>query len=907
MAEKVIIDVDIDNKGAVKATQDLTSSIVDQTDAIKDTNDEIKKLEKSNKDLATQNKDLNDQIKKGAIGRVEGNKQIEANSKAIDTNKAKIKQNKVEVIAQKDALSKTKAERKSAIKTMKAEEGSIDALRAQNAKLTKARNAVNLTTKEGQTRLKEINAELDKNNDTIKSNTDELTQQRINIGNYKSAFEGLPGPIKTVQTAFTTLLANPFFAVIAGLVLTLKFLKEAFTRSAEGQDALAKGMGFLKGLVVIVEKAFDKLAKIVISAFEDPQQAVKDLWEGIKENFINRLEGALGFFKSAGAIIKSIFTLDFDALKDQFTDLGKALVKATTGFEVEDIVEGFNKIKDIVTDTIKESQRLEQATLDARRADISAITRIAVLEGEVAKARLDAADKLKNTEKRLEALAVAEQKSIDLINTQIGLAQTRLSIKIAENAQANSGLETLEEQANLEAQIIRLGNQKSAELRTFGKLQAGILDEQIDKELKQAQASAKLKAKSRDEELALLVASFDKILEAENITARKRIDIEKLRSDSVAAINKIAQDEKEALDKRNTEALEERLEIEKEIVNEDRLEAAETDVERFEIEQEIAQERFNAEQTALEDALELKKITLEEFNLGQIKNQRKFNKDTAKIQKKADGAELKAVIKKIDKIADDTQKGADALFSIIDASLNLQFQKLDDTHNKERASLQKKLDDGLISQDEFDKESLALDRKQALEKHKLDVKKFKADQAKSVVEILINTAKGVGQALGAFPPPASFAFAAAVGILGGIQLANVLSKDPPPAPSFAEGGSIIQGKSHAQGGEDVYVGGRLMGNVQGGEGLFITKREATMDALSHINKSFGGRGFSSSVNSRFYQEGGGMKDIGENISLEQMTAAFTEAVSELPQPVVLVSDIQMGMETTEEAIGVTSV
>lgn len=54
----------------------------------------------------------------------------------------------------------------------------------------------------------------------------------------------------------------------------------------------------------------------------------------------------------------------------------------------------------------------------------------------------------------------------------------------------------------------------------------------------------------------------------------------------------------------------------------------------------------------------------------------------------------------------------------------------------------------------------------------------------AVVSIAINTAKGIGQALGTYPPPASFVLAAITGVLGALQIAAVLSK---PIPSYAEG------------------------------------------------------------------------------------------------------------------------
>lgn len=78
-----------------------------------------------------------------------------------------------------------------------------------------------------------------------------------------------------------------------------------------------------------------------------------------------------------------------------------------------------------------------------------------------------------------------------------------------------------------------------------------------------------------------------------------------------------------------------------------------------------------------------------------------------------------------------------------------------------------------LEKDKIDKEQRAADRKRAIFQKTL-----------AAVEIAINTAKGIGMALGSFPPPVSFALAAVVGVIGALQIAAVLSK---PIPAFAEG------------------------------------------------------------------------------------------------------------------------
>ncbi len=77
-------------------------------------------------------------------------------------------------------------------------------------------------------------------------------------------------------------------------------------------------------------------------------------------------------------------------------------------------------------------------------------------------------------------------------------------------------------------------------------------------------------------------------------------------------------------------------------------------------------------------------------------------------------------------------------------------------------------------------------KEEALQKKQQDQKRKQAifNKTVAVFEIGVNTAKGIGNALGSFPPPASFVLAGIVGAIGALQIAAVLSK---PIPQFAVG------------------------------------------------------------------------------------------------------------------------
>ena len=159
---------------------------------------------------------------------------------------------------QETAAKKTK-------EAIQAEEGSIAALREANKKLTAERNATTTATEAGRAKIKQLNADLDKNNATIKENVDAYTKQKIGIGGYTDALDkmvpGLGATIngfKGMTKSAVEFLATPIGMVIGALGLALGALTAYFKGSEEGQDKLAKAMAIgkvvMQGVLVVVEK-----------------------------------------------------------------------------------------------------------------------------------------------------------------------------------------------------------------------------------------------------------------------------------------------------------------------------------------------------------------------------------------------------------------------------------------------------------------------------------------------------------------------------------------------------------------------------------------------------------------------------------------------------------------------------
>lgn len=160
-------------------------------------------------------------------------------------------------------------------------------------------------------------------------------------------------------------------------------------------------------------------------------------------------------------------------------------------------------------------------------------------------------------------------------------------------------------------------------------------------------------------------------------------------------------------------------------------------------------------------------------------------------------------------------------------------------------------------------------------------------------QALLDTYRAANLALATIPPPFGQIIAGATVVQGLANVAKINSKAP---PKFAEGGGIeIGGPSHSGGGSDVSIGGQPVANVEGGEGLFVMKKNAfqSLKALSSYNQKFGGRSWMSGSHGHLADGGAVSRGSAPGIdrrALQDTQQGFTQAVQAL-NLVVRVSDI----------------
>jgi hypothetical protein len=400
--EKVLIEIEVDNDQAVK---DINKQ-----------NEAIERLQQENKELAAQGK---------------------KNSKQYQQNAASIQ--------------KLNSSRRQNIKLVSAEKGSLNELRANLARLTTQRNAVNTSTKEGAAEFKRLNKQIKEQNDSIKEAEQSGGDFRRSVGDYKSALDGV---IPSFQGLNAAMLASPIGLIVAGITA----LVYAFSKTE-------KGAKFLKTTLAVLNAVFDTLvgyvgqfAVSIVDAFENPVQSLQNFANLVQNYVLEKVNALIDMFGFLGDVIKNVFEGDFDAAVESAKKAGDSFLKANpyvdlfeaTAEAAENVVE---KVKENVVATIE----LEDATWKLQRSMLATQKEIAKLEGQEAVLASRAEDATLSFQEQEEA----QQKLIDvqkqkfatqqsLISQEINLIQTQLDIA------KRNGQDTLEIQRELTAKQIEL-------------------------------------------------------------------------------------------------------------------------------------------------------------------------------------------------------------------------------------------------------------------------------------------------------------------------------------------------------------------------------------------------------------------------------------------------------------------
>jgi hypothetical protein len=312
---------------------------------------------------------------------------------------------------------------------------SIEKLTAANKALREERKKVDLSTDEGIKRVKDINAQIEKNTTVIVSNSTTLEKNRANVGNYTEsinkskvgqadfnknlaaatpALDSMSGGLVSASSGFmgmvrsaAAFIATPIGAVIAAIGAAIAALTAYFKSSEDAENKLTKITVIFGAVLEQLMNGAEAVGEFLYNAFANPQQSLKDFGKFLQEQVMNRFTGMLELIPNLGKAVGLLF-------EGKFSEAGEvaanAVLKVTLGVE-----DGVNKVKDFISEVgeavslgIKNGEQLAkiQAKLNADERKLTVERAKVALEvgklrekalheeGEVKKATIQQAIKL---------------------------------------------------------------------------------------------------------------------------------------------------------------------------------------------------------------------------------------------------------------------------------------------------------------------------------------------------------------------------------------------------------------------------------------------------------------------------------------------------------------------------------
>ena len=545
--------------------------------------------------------------------------------------------------------------------------------------------------------------------------------------------------------------------------------KKALDKYVESLRAAARE----KYLKAIVDQKAEALAKAEYSSLEENISWYQKAWNSVKNmgnmsaayqnNLVSSIENKSKRIKEAEQELK---TATDQLMKEQ----AKKVEGSTTGTDTTEtpLVGGGDKEgkgkKEKAKDYSKEYEAAKRARLEAEQA----------LQKEIAQGLEESLDKqLATTEQKYNEKKFKLQQENATLEQEIGT----LAAEKSNDPNREKAIAEKRKLMELNKQIeVAYEQQKEQELL------------QVREKYHAKEAERRVKERSREIE-ALRRQKSEEIIEIQSLEDAKAQLKGQLSERELAQI-KTLEAAKKAL----------RVQAEKELLEES--------LKNFEEQKQIlmgylstltgeAKEKLKEDITQIED-----KMIQAREKLDDIKN----NKDAK--EEKAAGKELE----KVD-VLGFTAKDWEDTFSHLDEMSNRfkavdmvvgamsnafsQFAQLQQNLNQkelatytksqeqQKQALLTRLNQGYISQAQYQKELAKLEEEAQAKKKELAVKQFQAQKAMNMMSIVANTATGIMRAYSDAGPIAGSVFAAIVGAMGAVQLGIVAAQQP---PSYARGG-----------------------------------------------------------------------------------------------------------------------
>jgi hypothetical protein len=783
----------------------------------------LAKLKKELADLTAKQKENKEALKLGTISQeeyYESQVKLEAETKSL---KEATRQAETAYMANAKAsagagmsikqLSAELSKNKQAYQNLSKEERENDAIGGELLRTIQAQDA----------EYKELQVSIGNTQVMVGSYSDAIQSSLPIMGGFGGQIQtiiGTLGQIKTALTGFTTAMKAQATATngsvktlklfrialistgIGAIVVALGSLIGAFASTQRGADAIARALAPVKEIFAVFvgflqDKAlaiFDRLKE----AINNPKQAFQDLLGFVKDVVINRFKGLQMFFEGWGNnFVGSWQTLGLKLKKvlNNVPIIGAGLGKDALAKLDKDIAIAEKKVTD-------GAQKMKKGLAQATGMD-------AVVEGFNKAGK--AMDEASKRAQRMQDILVAIRKSEITLNRDLERNRRKME----------------EQKLILENQLLPIEERNKA-----GKEYMRLLDENVKRESdisKMKLEHARLSMEANDTDDQAKREYYDMIAENERMLAEatgRRIEVQNKLNDfqkqAIADVKKQEEERLKAQAEAEKEAQKTALENQKQALQE-RIALEEFEFKKKQIlfggtQQEEYEMEVAHQKTMLDLKLEYAKIA---------------GDSEVEVKRETDLAILELEKQRVDKLKEDEkerqeyqlglkaeqakkeQELYEAGEKVGQEAFKAELRRIEATQKREIDSLTLRRQAGEISQEEYEKKRLEIEKDAFEKKKNLDIK-----------QVLMNSAVAVSKMLsqgGAFSLPLLIALAAKTAG----QIATI------KAQKFRFGGNV-GGKLHSQGGT----------MIEAEKGEAVIMREAvnpiTAPILSAINTAYGG-------------------------------------------------------------------
>lgn len=840
----------------IQKTLDIRVNYSDALNGVAKYRVELENAKREAKAMTDALKEYEKALDNGTMTEDEYNKKVLATTKSLAANKQE--QNQLS-----DAIRTSEKVIKNQITQQNLEETSIKALRAQLSNLTKEYDELSASQRDNAEVGGKLLASINDVTDQIKQ-AEEATQRYYrNVGNYKSALEGMEQATNGAKDSILGFISggNPLVQMLINTSQQLGSVKQAFALA--GQGAVMLGKQFL----ALMANPIVAFLALLAAGF----MALK--------NGIQSSEERMNQFKTIMAPLQMVFDTISNAIGKVCAHLLNLVQLASDAImwlnKMAESLPGIGKYFEQSNKQVQEYIDIEKKRQEIERIKREEITKSAERERDISDLRAKFAEKDKYTnEERLKFLDQAIAKEKEQAEANKRLAQMRLENLEREAALADNDAAMNDKLAEAKAEVIKADTALSNKMRELNAQRVEAINginAEIAAEKKAAEERAKAwrEAQKKKEEALKQQQDTEEQLwkEAEDsLIELIKDNYEKQRQQVQTQYMREIEDLKERLatEKNLTASAKDAINLL--IINKQKqmgeelkaIEQAQTD-EQIQKDAEEIQRKADLERMTLDARLAVvQEGTAEFFNLRQQEIDMEYEQEKQRIA---------------DLVASEEEKNA-----LLELAQQKHAQRTEENKKKqadnEKAILQAK------KQAELDAYNSVKSGIDALAQHS---KAFAImSKAIALAEIAINTGKalsaGIAQAAAAGPFPANLV---AIATTVGTVLANIASAIATvKSAKFAKGGRVDT-RQYASGGDVRGAGSGTSDSIHAmlsnGESV-MTAAATSMYApvLSAMNQSAGGNPIT-----------GGGSAQGEDM----LARAVARGLMAMPNPVVSVEEI----------------